>query len=235
MDDKVSIIIPTYNCEKTIDRTIQSILNQTYTCFEIIIINDCSTDDTSNILYKYRKINNISIIHNHKNYGKFISVNIGIQRSIGKYITIVDADDYLHKDKINHQIITFNIFEKCVAVFHNILVYNMDGSSKIRNHAEISVMFKKKNILETIGYFDSNRYGSDTEFKERLIKYFDKNRIIMINKILYFAQKRMFSLTTNSITGINSIYRKIYEKKYKEWHITTKNLYIDFPQLDKYF
>ena len=104
MDDKVSIIIPTYNCEKTIDRTIQSILNQTYTCFEVIIINDCSTDNTSNILNKYHTIKNIHIIHNHKNYGKFVSVNIGIQKSIGKYITIVDADDYLHIDKISHQI-----------------------------------------------------------------------------------------------------------------------------------
>lgn len=235
MDDKVSIIIPTYNCEKTIDRTIQSILNQTYTCLEIIIINDCSTDNTSNILNKYHKIENIHIIHNHKNYGKFVSVNIGIQKSIGKYITIVDADDYLHIDKISHQIITFNLFENTVAVFHNILISNLDGSTKIRNHAEISVMFKKKDILETIGYFDSNRYGSDTEFKERLIKYFDKNRIIMINKILYFAQKRMFSLTTNPHTGINSVFRKIYEKKYKEWHATTQNLYIDFPQLHKYF
>jgi len=235
MNDKVSVIIPTYNCGDTLDRCIRSVLNQTYPTVDIIIINDCSTDNTDKVLKHYQKRSCVTILHNNKNYGKFVSVNIGIQHANGKYITILDADDVLHEDKIRQQIIVFNLFDNCVAVFHNILIYNLDGSSKVRNNGEISVMFKKKDILESIGYFDSNRYGCDTEFKDRLHKHFDKNRIIMINKVLYIAYKRMNSLTTNSITGVHSVYRKIYENNYKKWHRNTQNLYVDFPLHKKLF
>ena len=111
----------------------------------------------------------------------------------------------------------------------------MNDTLKYRYNAEISVMFKKKDILETIGYYDSTRFGCDSEFKERLLKYFNNNRIILINKILYFAYKRENSLTTNPVTGLNSIYRKIYEKNYRKWHRNTKCLYIDFPLRKKLF
>ena len=96
-------------------------------------------------------------------------------------------------------------------------------------------MFKKKEILETIGYFHPNRFGSDTEFIERLYKYFDKNKIIFINKILYYSVKRYNSLTTNKMTGLNSISRLIFINNYKKWHRNTNNLYIDFPIINNPF
>ena len=235
MNDVVSIIIPTFNCGKTLDRCIHSVLIQSYPNIEIIIINDCSTDNTVEVLKNYREYDNIIILHNNKNYGKFVSVNIGIQHSNSKYITILDADDIFHEDKIQQQIIVFNLFDNCIAVFHNILINNLDGSKKIRNDGEISVMFKKKEILESIGYFDSNRYGCDSEFKDRIYKYFDKSRIITINKILYIAFKRYNSLTTSPATGIHSTMRQIYEANYRNWHKNTKKLYVDFPLHKKLF
>ena len=227
MNDKVTVLIPTFNCDNTLDRSIESVLNQTYNNIEIIVINDCSTDKTKNILQKYNN-NNIKIIHNSKNYGKFISVNIGIQNSNGKYITILDSDDIFHYDKIRQQVTVFNLFENCVANFHNIEIYNIDNNKKIRNIAEISIMFNKKIILNSVGYYHSNRFGSDTEFKDRLFKYFDKNRLININKILYSAYKRENSLTTSKLYGLNTMNRKFFEHNYKKWHLNTKNLYISF-------
>ncbi len=235
MNDKVSVIIPTYNCYNTLEKSIISVLNQSYPYIEIIIIDDFSKDNTNLILRKYKKYHNIIIIKNKKNYGKFVSVNKGIQKSNGIYITILDADDIYHPEKIKNQITVFKLFDKCVATQHDIMIKELDGESKFKKKSEITIMFKKKEILETIGYFHPNRFGSDTEFIERLYKYFDKNKIIFINKILYYSVKRYNSLTTNKITGLNSISRLIFINNYKKWHRNTNNLYIDFPLINNPF
>jgi glycosyltransferase involved in cell wall biosynthesis len=232
----VTVIIPTYNCAKTLDRAIKSILIQTYIKIELLIINDKSTDNTKDILKKYKDNTKIRIINNNRNYGKFISVNIGIDNSSGSYITLLDADDMFHEDKIRHQATVFKLYDTCIACLHNIIIYdNFNKIIKNRNNAEISIMFKKKEILDTIGYYHPNRFGADTEFKDRLYNYFDKTRILTVNKVLYFAISRQNSLTTNTITGKNSIPRKIYEYNYKNWHNRKKNLYVNFPLINKLF
>lgn len=93
----LSIIIPIYNREKTIEFCLNSILNQSYDSFEIIIINDCSTDKTIEILKKIQKKTKqkIKIISNKKNLGAGESRNIGIKNTTGDYICFVDSDDYI--------------------------------------------------------------------------------------------------------------------------------------------
>ncbi len=89
---RFSIIIPTYNSEKEIDRAIESINNQTYKDYEIIVIDDCSKDNTYNVLQKY---NDIKIIKNEENIKAGGSRNKGINCAKGDYIIFLDADDYL--------------------------------------------------------------------------------------------------------------------------------------------
>lgn len=91
----VSVIIPTYNCGEYIERAITSVINQTYKDYELIIVDDCSTDNTNEILTKFKDLDNFKIIHNEKNVGVGISRKVGINEAKGEYITFLDADDYL--------------------------------------------------------------------------------------------------------------------------------------------
>ncbi len=98
--DKVSIIIPVYNAEKYLKQCLESILEQTYTNIEIIIINDGSTDNSKNIIEKYKnEFSEIKIV-NQANSGVSNSRNVGINISTGNYIMFVDSDDIIIKDYI---------------------------------------------------------------------------------------------------------------------------------------
>ena len=99
-----SIIIPLYNKELYIKNTLNSVLNQTFQDFEIIVINDGSTDNSLEIAQKtLSNFNNATFI-NQKNKGLSIARNKGIANSKGLIIALLDADDIWHKDKIKNQI-----------------------------------------------------------------------------------------------------------------------------------
>lgn len=93
MKTQVSIIVPAYNAEKTIEKCLDSLFNQTLKELEIIVINDCSKDNTLKILKKYK--NKIKLIDNKKNLGPAGSRNKGLDVAQGKYIGFVDADDWV--------------------------------------------------------------------------------------------------------------------------------------------
>lgn len=94
MNDLVSIITPTYNSEKFISETIQSVQNQTYQNWEMIIVDDGSTDKTVEVIEAIlRKENRIKLIISKENEGPAVSRNKGIAEAKGKYMTFLDADD----------------------------------------------------------------------------------------------------------------------------------------------
>lgn len=92
----VSIIIPFYNAEKTIGRTLESVCKQTYKNVEVIAVNDGSSDRSLEVLEKYNKRCNMIVI-SQKNLGVSEARNIGIENAKGKYITFVDSDDVIDK------------------------------------------------------------------------------------------------------------------------------------------
>lgn len=101
-NDLISIIIPAYNNGIYINKCIESILNQTYRNIEIIIINDCSTDNTEDIIKKYlTKDNRIAYYYNEKNMGVGYTRNKGIELAKGKYIYFLDSDDYIEPTAIS--------------------------------------------------------------------------------------------------------------------------------------
>ena len=93
----ISIIVPIYNSEKYLERCINSILNQTYTNFELILINDGSKDSSLKICRKYASKDNRIVVIDKENEGVSIARNMGIQRAKGELISFVDADDYIEK------------------------------------------------------------------------------------------------------------------------------------------
>lgn len=99
MQTTISILIPAYNAEKTIKRTLDSILNQTLLPFEIVIVNDGSTDKTQDILNEYEN-NKLFKIIEQSNAGVAISRQVLIENSTGEYLLFCDADDYYERNTI---------------------------------------------------------------------------------------------------------------------------------------
>lgn len=94
--NKVSVIVPVYNVEKYLDRCLDSLVNQTYDNIEIIVVNDCSLDNSEKIIKKYmRKYKNIVYLKNIKNSGLSFSRNVGLDKATGDYIGFIDSDDYV--------------------------------------------------------------------------------------------------------------------------------------------
>ena len=120
-DDKISVIIPTYNRGKYIIESLISVLKQTYHNLEIIVIDDFSTDNTEFLISQF-KDDRIKYIKLKENKGANFARNLGIEMATGNYITFQDSDDIYHLDKIEKQfknIIKKNSdFDFCEICFH---------------------------------------------------------------------------------------------------------------------
>lgn len=104
-NDLVSIITPLYNAEKFVSETIESVLNQTYENWEMIIVDDCSRDSGPEIVREYQKKDKrIKLIQLEKNSGSAFARNKAIEESKGRYIAFLDSDDLWHPEKLEKQI-----------------------------------------------------------------------------------------------------------------------------------
>ena len=103
MDYLVSIIMPAYNTGKYIKDSIDSVLAQTYENWELIIVDDCSTDDTEQILGSYTDPR-IRFLQNEKNSGAAVSRNYGLREAKGRWIAFLDSDDTWHPEKLEKQV-----------------------------------------------------------------------------------------------------------------------------------
>lgn len=104
-DNLVSVITPAYNCKKFISQTIESVLAQTYTNWEMIIVNDMSTDNSENIIKEFiKKDNRIRLINLTKNSGAAVARNTALDNAKGRFIAFLDADDIWKRDKLKTQL-----------------------------------------------------------------------------------------------------------------------------------
>lgn len=94
-EPKISVVVPVYNAEKYIDRCIQSITGQIYNNWELILVNDGSTDDSLNILNKWCRTDSRIVVINQENSGPGIARNNGVKNASGEFVVFVDSDDYL--------------------------------------------------------------------------------------------------------------------------------------------
>lgn len=104
MNDLVSIIMPSYNTAKFIPETIESVLKQTYTNWELIIVDDCSTDNTDEVVKPFLTDKRIKYLKNEKNSGAAVSRNYALREAKGKWIAFLDSDDLWLPEKLEKQI-----------------------------------------------------------------------------------------------------------------------------------
>lgn len=105
MNDLVSIIMPSYNTGRFIKETIESVLAQSYPTWELIIVDDCSTDDTDDVVSQYLADKRIRYIKNDNNSGAAVSRNRALREAKGKWIAFLDSDDLWEADKLQKQIL----------------------------------------------------------------------------------------------------------------------------------
>jgi hypothetical protein len=226
----VTVIIPMYNVKNYIANAITSVLDQSYKNIELILIDDKSSDNSYAIARDFsKKYDRVKIFKNPKNVGTYISINIGILLSKGEYITILGADDRFLKNKVEEQVDVLNKNPNIVSVYcmYQRLHYKTKKITVTRL-GESTIMFRRS-IIKIIGYYDSVRFGADTEFRDRIKKVFGTERTKVIKKVLYYALYRPNSLTTSGLYGNHSKPRRFYSSKYLEWHRKSKKLYISFP------
>lgn len=202
---KVSIIIPVYNGEKYVSEAIDSVLNQTYKDFEIIVIDDGSKDNTLNILRMYRdKIKWKS----QENRGQASAINEGINIAKGKYIAYLDADDVCLPERFEKQVEYLDEHPNVSLVYSD--RYNINENEEIQgifnsrphdnfiilqqNYISRSVVMHKKECLDKVGLFDESITGSDDW--DMWIRISEKFEMSYINKPLvkYRVHKENISL-----------------------------------------
>ena len=224
---KVSVIIPVYNREHLIQRSINSVLNQTYKNIEVIVIDDASIDNTAEKI-KELDDDRIKYFKNDSNQGPSNSRNRGIALSTGELIAFQDSDDEWLPNKLEKQV--KKILESsdntaavyCRMIFcdyktgrkktENFEVYDFkeyyrDGSS-VQTPSMVTVLIKKA-VLDELGYFDERiKIGEDTELAMRVSK---KYSYAFVDEPLVLVTRNHEQLTKNAgefIRGREIIYEK---------------------------
>jgi len=127
----VSIIMPTYNCGRFIRESIDSVLSQTYTAWELLIVDDCSTDDTADIVSSYADAR-IHYMRNEHNMGAALTRNKALREAKGQYIAFLDSDDLWVPEKLEKQI-AFMQHNKIVMSYSPYYVLAPNGEKNIRS------------------------------------------------------------------------------------------------------
>jgi glycosyltransferase involved in cell wall biosynthesis len=217
MKPLISVIIPAYNAEKTILRTIESVLSQTYSNFELIVINDGSTDDTLNLITKIK--DNRLKIHSFENAGLPSARNRGIKLSSGEFISFIDADDLWSPDKLESQLQALQSkLSAAVAYSWTLLIDDKGHLLKVLDpiyyegdvYRELligcfitsgsNVLIRKK-CIEKVGLFDpSLKSAADWEYWIRLGKSWPF-ALVPRYQILYRVHSESISCNVESVKG----------------------------------
>ena len=244
-----NVIIPLYNKEKYIENAIKSVLNQTFTDFNLLIINDFSTDKSVEIASKYIS-DTVEIIHHKKNAGLAAARNSGIKKANSNYITFLDADDLwkptflesifqLIQNFPEARIFGTNYEEVWDAVIKNprngseILAIDFTGyinffkinvKQGIYNHG--SVCFHKE-VYEKVGFYNEKiNFSEDLDLNIRANYNF---KLAYTNSI----QMRYFMQTENQLTQSSLLNKTIPDfDTYENWAKTNSDLkkYLDFER-----
>lgn len=230
MDKLVSIVLPVYNGEKYLAQSIESVLNQTYKDFELIIVNDCSTDSSEDIILRYKALDNrIIYIKNDVNSKLPQSLNNGFAVAQGEYLTWTSDDNKFHENAI--EIMVQNIKKEpnvgLVYCDYNVIDENGCFQQVIKAgdpqyliyHNIIGACFLyKKTVADHIGKYDTSLFlVEDYEYWLRISQYYD---IVPIHTVLYdyrFHNGNLTALRKQEISvALGKLmwkYLSIYEEK----------------------
>lgn len=227
MKPKISIIIPVYNAENYLKECVDSILNQAFSEYEILLIDDGSSDGSGKLCDEYEgRDERIAVCH-QSNHGVSAARNVGIRHAIGDWIMFVDADDYLMDDALNN---LYNIAKNSDAdyIYGNTLQKSRTKEKlcipKLKDrvwqnnydrlvhfglwgHMFKSSLIKDNNVL----FIDGQAYGEDMLFKYSLLQY--TRRMASISQPVYVYRENDLSVT-KSTNKTRSAHHQLMATKY---------------------
>ncbi len=212
VDGLVSIIMPSWNTAKFIRESIQCVLNQTYTNWELLIIDDCSTDDTDKVVEPFLNDARIKYLKNEKNSGAALTRNRAMREAKGEWIAFLDSDDLWMPEKLEKQIyfmqkhgyvLSFTEYEKIDEADRPLNIYvsgpNVVNKRKMYNYdyiGQLTMMYSakhfgliqikdiKKNNDYAIRLQLYKKYGTQAHLlKEDLAKYRIRKKSISHDKL----------------------------------------------------
>ena len=238
---KVTVIVPVYNVESYVKECILSLLEQTYSNLEIIIINDGSTDNSKEICEEIQGKDKRIIYISKKNSGVSDTRNVGIKQSTGDYITFIDSDDFIDNEYIDRMVTQLEECNVDMVVCNYIELYK-NSKLSINNNEINDIIITNREAITKV--FSSRTFGGylwNKIFKSEIIKknklFFNKdihmcedmlfickylsncNNVKIISDKIYFYRMRQSSMVWNKsiskyITLYNS-YNEIYKLLYK--------------------
>lgn len=241
-----SVIIPLYNKEKYLEKTIQSLVKQLFKDFEVIVVNDGSTDNSLNVLE--RLIDDRFLIFNQKNQGASQARNMAIEKAMGKYIALLDADDLWHENHLNELKKLIENFPNA-GLFCNNYEINYNGKFvkpaifNLNNQKDECIIVKdyfKSSIINSIAWTSSVAFSKDNfneigRFNESLrtgqdidlwIRFALKYDVAFNPKITMQYSKIDPSALSKSIYN-NDRYKWINNYTIKEKQNKSLNIYLD--------
>ncbi len=225
----VSVIVPAYNAQYTIATAIRSLQEQTWRNIEILVVDDCSTDETVSIVTKLaNKDSRIQVLRMERNSGAYCARNLGLKNARGKYVTCHDSDDWSHPEKLQIQAEHLERHTDRIVANYSYL-YFVDDDLRVRARRlgsylrlnTSSLMFRREPVLSELGFWDEVRFAADSEFLERLYAVFGRISVISIAKPLSLVRYREDSLTASKAFGYHGFRmgaRQFYRERYLRFH-----------------
>ena len=229
----ISIIVPVYNAENTIIKCIDSILCQTYRCFELLLIDDCSIDNSLTICNNYANIDNrVKVFNNVTNQGVTLTRNKGLDNAVGEYVIFIDNDDYIDSNYINVFIDALRDHPNKDLYTQNVVFHYIDKDPYIvSNQLELGgpwgKLFSRKIIEHNkIRFIPHLQYNEDNLF---LLDYLEKsNNQYNINNAGYHymihencTSKKLESNYVANSFGLIIILKRIEENVFKNEYNST--------------
>lgn len=217
IDGLVSVIIPTYNSEKYLEKTVFSVLDQSYSNIEIVLVDDCSKDSTRDVIESISKKDHRVRYHfQEKNEGAAVARNTGIRCARGRYIAFLDSDDIWEPNKLDKQIPLVNNGNPFVFCAFDTVDEN---SNRIQNKIKIKGIVSYKDLMTktyistpTVVYdrffygdveMPLRRTGQDYAFWLVLLKQSDA---VGIDEALVHVTRRGGSLSKNKLQSLRDVY-----------------------------
>ena len=250
MSETVSIIMPSYNTGHFIKETIESVLAQTHTDFELIIVDDCSTDNTDEVVSEFLSDNRVKYIKNEKNSGAAVSRNRALSEASGKWIAFLDSDDLWTEDKLEKQIAFMkeNGYSFSYTGYIEIdeeskpLGRSVSGPKKITKHGMynycwpgcLTVMYD----AETVGLIQIEDIKKNNDYAMWL-KVCQKADCYLLNENLAKYRKRSGSISNHGYTKLIKWHYKLYREAEKRNPVsssvlTVRNLFFGTIKKIKY-
>lgn len=243
---RVTILVPAHNEEKVIERCLQSIFKNAYPNFDVMVVNDASTDATKHIVNLYAKLHpeyKLRVIHRHMNTGKGAALNYALTRYVkSKFVMMLDADSVLGEDAIDRAVSYFSD-PKVVGVAANVQIFNEHTTLSILQKFEHMIGYRAKKTysltncefviggvastyrtkaIRSVGYYDTDTMTEDISLSMKLVAQGNK-----ANKLIYAADVMAM---TEPVENLRALFWQRYRWKYgsfqnilKHNHLVGKN------------